>query len=85
MFVKLEKMNRLAYVMENTFKICVVKFSRIVDFTAGLPSGSLVAINYDNISVNGKGSTKKTYLFPTSTLDSPPRGRYFSTKTLNCT
>ena len=43
----------------------VVKVSAIVDFTAGLPPGSPVAINYDNISVNGKGSTKKTYLFPT--------------------
>ena len=41
----------------------MAKVSAIVDFTAGLPPGSPVAINYDNISVNGKGSTKKTYLF----------------------
>ena len=45
----------------------MVKVSAIVDFAAGLPPGSPVAINYDNISVNGKGSTKKTYLFPPST------------------
>ena len=35
----------------------------VCDFTPGVLPGSLVAINYDNISVNGKGSKRKTYLF----------------------
>ena len=56
------------------FNISEEKVSGIVDFTAAFPEGSLVAINYDNISVNGKGSTKKTYLFSPQPQQ-PPIGK----------